>query len=72
MNVICISLPYIALLKNLDYTYYMQSLQKTEYPTDFFYHRTSSPTYREYLHGCGLKTFDIGNPPQYAWVKKIF
>lgn len=46
--------------------------EKNQYPKDFFYHRTASPTYREYLHTCGLTTLDIGHPPQFAWKKKIF
>jgi hypothetical protein len=50
----------------------MQSLEKKDYPKDFYYHRTSSPTYRAYLETCGLTTFDIGHPPQFAWKKKIF
>jgi hypothetical protein len=50
----------------------MLSLPKNQYPKDFYYHRTASATYREYLRTCGLTTFDIGNPPQFAWRKKIF
>jgi hypothetical protein len=54
------------------YTTFMQSLEKKDYPKDFSYHRTASPTYRAYLETCGLSTFDIGHPPQFAWKKKIF
>jgi hypothetical protein len=50
----------------------MQSLPKQDYPKDFYYHRTASPTYRKYLETCGLTTFDIDHPPQFAWKKKIF
>ena len=50
----------------------MIHLEKKDYPKDFYYHRTASETYREYLHTCGLATFDIGHAPQYAWKKKIF
>jgi hypothetical protein len=46
--------------------------EKKDYPTDFYYHRTASPTYRKYLEGCGLSTFDFEHPPQFAWRKKIF
>lgn len=47
-------------------------LKPEEYPKDFFYHRTASETYRTYLEGCWPETFDIGNPPQYAWKKSFF
>lgn len=50
----------------------MYFLKPEEYPEDFFYHRTSSETYRIYLEGCWPETFDIGNPPQYAWKKSFF
>ena len=50
----------------------MNHLEPKDYPLDFYYHRTSSATYREYLHGCGLTTIDIDHPPQYAWVKRLF
>lgn len=50
----------------------MNHLEPKDYPFDFYYHRTSSATYREYLHGCGLTTIDIDHPPQYAWVKRLF
>lgn len=50
----------------------MTQIPKEQYPKDFYYHRTSSPTYRAYLETCGLTTFDITHPPQYAWKKKIF
>lgn len=50
----------------------MIHLEPKDYPLDFYYHRTASATYREYLHTCKLETFDIGNPPQFAWKKKIF
>lgn len=50
----------------------MLPLPKNQYPKDFYYHRTASPTYREYLHTCKLATFDIDHPPQFAWKKKIF
>lgn len=49
----------------------MLPLQKHDYPTDFHYHRTSSPTYRAYLATCGLTTFDT-TPPHFFWRKKIF
>jgi hypothetical protein len=45
-------------------------LSQSEYPKDFHYHRTSSPTYRIYLEGCGPKTFDI-DTPHYAWKKSL-
>lgn len=54
------------------YTSSMIHLEPKDYPKDFYYHRTASATYREYLHTCKLETFDIGNPPQFAWKKKIF
>ncbi len=50
----------------------MTSIPKEQYPQDFYYHRTASSTYRAYLETCGLATFDIAYPPQYAWKKKIF
>lgn len=50
----------------------MQSLPKTEYPKDFFYHRTGADTYRSYLKLCGLTTFDLPTSPQFAWVKRVF
>ncbi len=50
----------------------MLHLEKNQYPKDFYYHRTASATYRKYLHTCKLATFDIQNPPQYAWKKHIF
>lgn len=50
----------------------MTSIPKDQYPKDFYYHRTASPTYRAYLETCRLTTFDIAHPPQYAWKKKIF
>ncbi len=50
----------------------MLHLEKNQYPKDFYYHRTASATYREYLHTCKLTTFDIKNPPQYAWKKPFF
>ena len=46
-------------------------LHPEEYPRDFYYHRTSSPTYRKYLEGCGPETFDIDSP-KYAWKKALF
>jgi hypothetical protein len=46
--------------------------EKKDYPKDFYYHRTSSPTYREYLGSCGLSTFDLQKGPQFFWRKKIF
>ncbi len=49
----------------------MQQLLPHEYPADFYYHRTASESYRTYLEWCGPKTFDIGNPPQYAWKKSL-
>jgi len=51
----------------------MQFLQPHEYPHDFYYHRTSAEIYRPYLESCGsIETFDIENPPIYAWKKKLF
>ncbi len=50
----------------------MIPLNPTDYPPDFYYHRTGSTIYRKYLESCGLSTFDIGNPPQYAWKKRLF
>jgi hypothetical protein len=50
----------------------MKHLDPSEFPKDFYYHRTSSPLYRRYLESCWPKTFDIGNPPQYAWKKSLF
>lgn len=46
-------------------------LKPEQYPKDFFYHRTASEAYRQYLEGCWPQTFDIGNPPQYAWKKSL-
>lgn len=51
----------------------MKTLPKSEYPRDFFYHRTSAEIYRPYLESCGnITTFDIENPPQFAWKKWLF
>lgn len=51
----------------------MQTLKPSEYPRDFYYHRTSAEIYRPYLEACGsISTFDIQNPPQYAWKKHLF
>lgn len=50
----------------------MKILARSEYPDDFIYHRTGSPIYRKYLHGCWLRTFDIEHPPQFAWIKRVF
>ena len=50
----------------------MIALSPHEYPQDFYYHRTGSDIYRKYLETCGLTTFDIDHPPQYAWKKKLF
>lgn len=51
----------------------MQHLQPHEFPSDFYYHRNSAEVYRPYLESCGaITTFDIGNPPQYAWKKHLF
>lgn len=50
----------------------MIALAPSEFPRDFYYHRTGSDSYRKYLESCGLTTFDIGNPPQYAWKKRLF
>ena len=48
----------------------MKSLHPSEYPRDFYYHRTSAEIYRPYIESCGnIDTFDIGNHPQYAWKK---
>lgn len=47
-------------------------LKPSEYPRDFYYHRTASEIYRTYLEGCWPQTFEIGNPPQYAWKKPFF
>lgn len=48
----------------------MKHLEPSEYPKDFFYHRTSAEIYRPYIESCGnITTFDIGNNPQYAWKK---
>ena len=51
----------------------MQFISPSEYPKDFFYHRTSAEIYRPYIESCGnITTFDIGNNPQYAWKKWLF
>ena len=50
----------------------MIHLPFNQYPPDFYYHRTGSASYRKYLEMYGLVTFDIGNPPQYAWKKNLF
>ncbi len=48
----------------------MKHLEPSEYPQDFFYHRTSAEIYRPYIESCGnIDAFDIGNNPQYAWKK---
>ncbi len=48
----------------------MKTIPMSEYPKDFFYHRTSAEIYRPYIESCGnISTFDIGNNPQYAWKK---
>lgn len=48
----------------------MLFLSPSEYPIDFFYHRTSAEIYRPYIESCGnITTFDIGNDPQFAWKK---
>lgn len=48
----------------------MKHLEPSEYPRDFFYHRTSAEIYRPYIESCGnISTLDIGNAPQYAWKK---
>ena len=50
----------------------MKILSHSEYPKDFFYHRTSAEIYRPYIESCGnITTFDIWNPPQYAWKKGL-
>lgn len=49
----------------------MKQLSPSDYPIDFYYHRTSSDTYRKYLESCWPKTFDI-NTPQFAWKKLFF
>ncbi len=49
----------------------MKQLLPGEYPLDFHYHRTSSPTYRKYLENCGPTTFDT-TPSDYAWMKSFF
>ena len=50
----------------------MIHLPPDQYPQDFYYHRTGSTSYRKYLEMYSLVTFDIGNPPQYAWKKNLF
>ena len=48
----------------------MIHLAPTDYPRDFYYHRTSAEIYRPYIESCGnIDAFDIGNDPQYAWKK---
>ena len=48
----------------------MKTIPMSEYPKDFFYHRTSAEIYRPYIESCGnISTFDIWNNPQYAWKK---
>jgi hypothetical protein len=49
----------------------MKQLTPGEYPLDFHYHRTSSPTYRKYLENCWPTTFDT-TVPDYAWRKSLF
>ena len=72
MNVNSIFSLLFAILLYSCYTSYMIHLEPKNYPKDFYYHRTASATYREYLHSCGLTTFDIDHAPQFAWKKKIF
>ena len=51
----------------------MIHLAPTDYPRDFYYHRTSAEIYRPYIESCGnIDAFDIGNDPQYAWKKWLF
>lgn len=50
----------------------MKTIPLSEYPKDFFYHRTSAEIYKPYLESCGnINTFDIWNHPQYAWKKGL-
>lgn len=48
----------------------MRILSPSEYPSDFYYHRTSSLTYRKYLESCGPLAFDIDHP-KFAWKKSL-
>ena len=66
-----ISLLSFGILVHFCYTLSMIPLEKNEYPTDFHYHRTSSPTYRAYLENSGLATLDTISP-YFFWKKKIF
>lgn len=51
----------------------MQHLQPSEYPADFFYHRTSAEIYRPYLESCGnITTYTLKNGIQYGWKKGLF
>ncbi len=49
----------------------MQHLERQDTPDDFYYFRTSSPTYRKYLEKCGLALVDTGKK-QYGWLKNVF
>lgn len=49
----------------------MQFLDKKDYFPDFHYFRSSSPTYREYLAKCWLRTYKFDDGPQFWWIKNI-
>lgn len=50
----------------------MQHLSPTEFPKDFFYHRTSAEIYRPYLESCGnISTYTLPNHIQYGWKKGL-
>ena len=51
---------------------YMQRVERNTFPKDHTYYRTSSPVYRKYMESPKIETFDIGNPPQFWWKKKLF
>lgn len=51
----------------------MKIIPRSEYPKDFYYHRTCAEIYRPYIESCGnITTFDIWNHPQFAWKKWLF
>lgn len=50
----------------------MKTIDKTTFPIDHYYYRTSSPDYRRYVNSPKIMTFDIWEWKQFAWKKKIF
>ncbi len=66
-------LRFFAFSSQFCYYFSMKHLAPSEYPKDFYYHRTSAEIYKPYLESCGpITTIPSSRPHEYAWKKKLF